>query len=101
MSFTHSRDRRCDERVYFCDDDTRPLVRLASGEYAVADLSRGGVRFIPRGIPGFLLGQQLAASITFPNGDAIQAEGTIYRVSQDGVVIRFANTLPVSLRMND
>ncbi|OPZ86160.1 MAG: PilZ domain protein [bacterium ADurb.Bin429] len=101
MSFALSRDRRCDERVYFHDDEIRPMVQLASGEYVVADLSRGGVRFIPRGIPGFLLGQQLAASITFPNGDEISASGTVHRIGQDGVVIRFTTTLPVSLRMND
>ncbi|HOF88106.1 MAG TPA: PilZ domain-containing protein [Armatimonadota bacterium] len=101
MSYPQPHDRRCDERVYFDDNAVRPLVCLASGEYAVADLSRGGVRFLPRGLPGFLLGQRLAANITFPNGEAILASGTVHRIGQDGVVIRFTNTLPVPLRMND
>jgi hypothetical protein len=97
MNFVFLHDRRGGNRIRYQDDAARPLLRLASGEYHVADLSPGSVKILPRSVPGFLPGQRLAANLCFPDGDAIPTEGIVYRVGEDGIVIRFTRSLPTMM----
>lgn len=94
MHFVPRLDRRDAIRLQYQDTDTSPRLCLPSGEYCITDMGPRSVRFHSAGVPGFRNGQRLTASIAFPGGTTVAADGAIYRISRDGVVICFDRDLP-------
>ncbi len=81
-------------RIRYPDSAERPNVKITTAEFAVIDLSEGGMKFACRTPDIFPLGHVIAITMRFPTGRSYPLEGAIYRRDRDGIAIRF--TKPVS-----
>ncbi len=89
-----SQNKRRMIRIRYPDGAERPNLALISAEFAVLDLSEGGVKFACRNPEVFPLGHIISASLRFSTGRTFALEGAIYRRDRDGIAIRF--TKPIS-----
>lgn len=59
----------------------QPKLAIHGGDHPVTELSEGGLRFHAQSSLGLVVGDPLAATLTFANGKTDAIEGTICRIN--------------------
>jgi hypothetical protein len=75
----------------------RPRVSIEAMDYEgdIVELSERGVRFICKGEIILSEGANLKVTITFHDGDSFELNGEILKVTNENVIVRFIDWLPL------
>lgn len=92
------KDRRQFHRIKYLDG-RRPkiIVRVKEGvgkECKVVDISERGICVTGEEVSGLRVKARIDARITFSDGESLEIEGEVLRVSDDRVVIHLSEGIP-------
>ncbi len=94
------RDRRQFKRIIYPEDRTPKLsIRQKEGEtkrYEVLDISEKGIRLTGEELGELQPKSRIEAQITFSDGESIDVEGEMLRVSDDQAVVYLYTEIPPS-----
>ncbi len=92
-------DRRQTDRIKYPDDWPELLMKQKEGEvkqYEVADISEKGIGLIGKDLSGLQPKSRIKGQITFSDGESIDIEGEVSRVTGNHAAIYLAKGIPLS-----
>jgi hypothetical protein len=82
-----------DRRAYFrlrYPQGERPSIRIEGRDYQLAEISEGGGRIILSGTTAIQRGQEVAGAIRFHDGQRVEVEGVVLRISETEFVVQLS-----------
>ena len=95
-----SLERRASRRLVY-PEPTRPVLVLDGATLPVVDLSEHGLRFAAPPDGGPDLGDDVTGVVRFQSGPELRVEGTVVRVGDGAIALRFATRLPFAALVSE